>query len=131
VRALALILLALAAGGAAHAACDPGLRQVTTAELFFGLAEGRGAMVDEAQWRAFLDKEVTPRFPEGLTVWNTTGQWRNPDGTVVREPAKVMLIVLPGAPDQAARLDAIVTIYTARFPQHSVLLTEHRECARF
>jgi hypothetical protein len=131
VRAAALALVALSLAGAARAQCATGLRQVTTAELFFGLAEGRGMVVDAAQWGQFLDKEVTPRFPEGLTVWDTSGQWRNDSGQLVREPAKVMLIVLPGAPDEAARLDAIVAVYKTRFHQRSVLLTEHRECARF
>lgn len=51
-------------------------------ELYFGVGEESGNsareqtdIVSEAQWRAFLDKEVTPRFPDGLTVFDAYGQW--------------------------------------------------------
>ncbi|KRG43421.1 hypothetical protein ARC78_07300 [Stenotrophomonas pictorum JCM 9942] len=51
-------------------------------ELYFGVGEESGNsareqtdMVSEAQWRVFLDKEVTPRFPDGLTVFDAYGQW--------------------------------------------------------
>jgi hypothetical protein len=46
--------------------------------LYFGLgpidAPDKG--VSEAAWRAFLDKEVTPRFPSGLSVLDVYGQWQ-------------------------------------------------------
>ena len=37
-------------------------------ELFFGTAIKGGGVVTDEQFRAFLDSEITPRFPEGLTV---------------------------------------------------------------
>jgi len=50
-------------------------------ELYFGVGEESGPTdrpqaepISEAQWRAFLDKEVTPRFPEGLTVVRGAGR---------------------------------------------------------
>ncbi|HET6782494.1 MAG TPA: DUF3574 domain-containing protein, partial [Pseudoxanthomonas sp.] len=50
-------------------------------ELYFGVGEESGPAdrpqaepISEAQWRAFLDKEVTPRFPDGLTVFDAYGQ---------------------------------------------------------
>ena len=51
-------------------------------ELYFGVGGENGDSsrrqtdtISEAQWRAFLDKEVTPRFPDGLTVFDAYGQW--------------------------------------------------------
>ena len=41
-----------------------------------------------------------PRFPEGLTVYNTAGQWRDrASKKIMREPSKVVKIVLPGQDD--------------------------------
>ncbi|HEY2177587.1 MAG TPA: DUF3574 domain-containing protein [Caulobacteraceae bacterium] len=130
-RAAALAALALLAGGAeARPACPAGLHPVTTAELFFGLDDA-GVLITEVDWKAFVDREVTPRFPAGLTVWDARGQWRNEAGSVTREPAKVMLIVLVGQTDARARLAAVIQAYKARFHQRSVLLTEHLDCVSF
>lgn len=46
--------------------------------LYFGLGPAgvpdKG--VSENAWRDFLDKEVTPRFPAGLSVVDVYGQWQ-------------------------------------------------------
>jgi hypothetical protein len=123
-------LAVLAAGAGKHASCPAGLHPVTTAELFFGMDTPGGA-VGDADWKAFLDQEVTPRFPNGLTVWDGAGQWRGPNGALTREPAKVMLIVLGGRRGEGARLARVIAAYKVRFHQQSVLLTEHRDCASF
>ncbi|MDP1738243.1 MAG: DUF3574 domain-containing protein [Caulobacter sp.] len=111
--------------------CTGGLKPVTTAELFFGRNIGDAPGVSDADWRAFIDQEVTPRFPDGLTVIDAAGQWRGPGGAVVREPSKVLLVVLSGAPGERDRLDAIRAAYKARFRQDSVMLLERQGCAGF
>ena len=125
----ALFALALLAGTPAAAAtlpCPASLHAVRTAQLFFGEpASG------EAGWKSFVDEEMTPRFPDGLSVFDAYGQWRRPDGPISREASKMVLIVLPGRADDQARLDALIDAYKSRFHQLSVLLVEHRECARF
>jgi hypothetical protein len=120
----------LAGGAEARPACPAGLSPATTAQLFFGLDDA-GAVVSEADFKAFVDREVTPRFPAGLTVWDARGQWRAGAGPVTREPAKVMLIVLAGRAGERGRLAAVVEAYKARFHQRSVLLAEHRDCVGF
>jgi hypothetical protein len=37
-------------------------------ELYFGSGKPDGSSVTEKEFRAFVDKEVTPRFPDGLTL---------------------------------------------------------------
>ncbi len=129
--ALALAATLIAAPAAAREACPPGLVEMRTAELMFGLMAQGGEAVAEADWRRFMDAEVTPRFPAGLTVWDAAGQWRAPDGALTREPAKVLLLVLAGAPDEAARIGAVVDAYKRRFHQRSVLVVESAACAAF
>ena len=48
-------------------------------ELYFATgrwdASESERVADEARWLAFLDREVTPRFPRGLSVIDVYGQW--------------------------------------------------------
>jgi hypothetical protein len=104
---------ALSAGGCA--------RQVQ-ARLFFGL-HGATGMVSEPEWAQFLADTVTPRFPDGLTVFEASGQWRGPGSRLEREPARVVEIVHDDSPDTRRRIDQIVTIYKARHQQQSVMVT--------
>lgn len=65
------------------------------ARLYFGLgpADHPSKGVTEAEWREFLDKQVTPRFPDGLSVADIYGQWQ---GKNERSPERLrskMLII--------------------------------------
>ena len=129
---LALAVFGLAAGASeARTVCPAGLHAVTTAELFFGADIPDGGKVSAADWADFLDREVTPRFPDGLTTWSADGQWRTPAGVETRETSRVLLLVLSGRRDERARLAALIDAYKSRFHQLSVLLVEHGDCARF
>ncbi len=127
--ALAAAVL-LASSAHARTGCPASLHPARSVELFFGQEVG-GRVLSDAEWAAFLDAEVTPRFPNGLTVWQAQGQWRPPGGVLAREPSRVMLIELTGAGDERARLDAVIEAYKTRYHQKSVLLVEHSDCIRF
>jgi len=103
---------------------------MTSAELYFGRSIPGGGQVSDENWQRFLDEEVTPRFPDGLTVQDASGQWRG-QGGIVREPSKRLVVVLPGTPGGEAKLAAIRTAYRTRFHQESVLLFETRGCGSF
>lgn len=98
-------------------------------ELYFGVGTF-GAPDDgigEMRWRAFLDREVTPRFPDGLTVLDAYGQWR---GHVGEEPSrlrsKVLIILYEDTAANRAAIDAIRVAFKAATHDKSVLLaTEH------
>jgi hypothetical protein len=52
--------------------------------------------VTEQQWSDFVAAEITPRFPKGLSIDDTVGQWRDPDkNMIVKEPSKDVTIVVP------------------------------------
>jgi hypothetical protein len=102
----------------------------TRTTLYFGLSRPTG-IVSERQWRAFLREQVTPRFPTGLTVWKANGQWKRQDGHIVREPAKVLLLVHEESPASDAAIGEIITAYKHAFQQESVLWETARVCAAF
>lgn len=130
--AAALAASALLAGPAlAASGCPQGLWPATTAEVFFGQDTAGGGQVSDADWRGFLASEITPRFPDGLTVSDVYGQWRGPKGDFVKEPSKALFIVLGHRGDEQRRLDRVRDAYKRQFRQDSVLLVEERACVGF
>ena len=115
------------------AACPEGWDQVTEYQLYFGRGDATGApdAVSDEAWARFLADTVTPRFPEGLTVTDGAGQWRNDMGEILKERAKVLTLLV--WPDDSAlqRLNEIAAEYERRFNQESVLLTSAPSCASF
>ena len=132
-HAIALLLPALLTGcvTAATSSCPGGMQTQVRAELIFGRNLKTGGIVGEAAWRRFVAEEVTPRFPDGFTVLNGRGQWRDPQGRVVREPSKVLLVAMPDTPERRARLGAIVEAYKRAFGQDSVLTLATPSCVSF
>ena len=106
---------------------------MVVAELFFGRDSGGRLAVSAAQWSDFLATVVTPQFPDGLTVFDGYGQWRNPaTGVIGRSPnVKIVLIAVPRTPDLASRLSAVIDAYKTRFRQQSVGLITRDSCAAF
>jgi hypothetical protein len=64
---------------------------------------------------------LTPNFPDGATVWDAAGQWRDPTGQTVREKSFVVELVHFVTPDVEARVLRVVDSYKRRFAQQSVL----------
>jgi uncharacterized protein DUF3574 len=134
-RAAATLLLALTLAGNANAQlleCRGGQRPTQVAELLFGRNVGKHLGVTESAWGRFVDREIVPRFPDGLTVYDASGRWRDrTSNRVVREPSKIVHIVLPGDPEDVARLNEIVEAYKARFKQQSVGVIVRPACVSF
>ncbi|HEY8003437.1 MAG TPA: DUF3574 domain-containing protein [Phenylobacterium sp.] len=112
-------------------ACPAGQEHLRTAQLFFGRNTGDKPAVSDADFRRFVDEELTPRFPDGLTVIDAAGQWRGDENKLIREASKVVLIVLPQGRDTPRRIDAVRAAYKARFHQDSVLLVTQAACVSF
>lgn len=95
-------------------------------ELYFGVGRANidpsVAPIGEAQWRAFLDREVTPRFPDGLTVLDAYGQWlfRGRAGPE-RLQSKVLVILHEDTPERIADIEAIRLAWKQAHGHQSVL----------
>lgn len=92
-------------------------------KLYFGLGViGDAKGVSEDAWRVFLDKEVTPRFPDGLSVVDVYGQWQGP---TQREPerlrSKMLVIDYPDNATHRASVEAIRAAWRAKTGDLSVL----------
>ena len=127
-RLLALVSLSVLGGCASvpPLVCPAGQSQVRTAQLFLGAKPP--AKLNDADLRAFVDQEVTPRFPDGVTVVDGGGQWKGSADQLVREAAKVVLIVLPAKGDAIARIETVRTAYRVRFKQDTVVVIPQPAC---
>ncbi len=110
--------------------CEPLGKAYLRTTLYFGLAHPAGT-VSETEWRSFLSNEVTPRFPQGLTVWEANGQYRRTDGRIGRERAKVLLLVHEDTAPVRMALAELVERYKKSFQQESVLWETSAVCAAF
>ena len=132
---LAALLVVLALTGSASAQlldCRGAQKPQQVAELMFGRKIGDRIGVSEGQWARFVDREITPRFPDGLTVLDARGQWRDAGrDKIVREPSKLVQIVLPGKPEDVERLNEIAEAYKTRFKQQSVGVIVRPACVSF
>lgn len=131
---LALLLLACAAHALAAAPmppCHGPAQAFARTDLFFGRARPGGA-VTEAQFRAFVNAEVTPRFPDGLTLLAGIGQFRDARGATRVEGANVLILLYPLRDVHAdSKIDAIRSDYRQRFEQQSVLRADSVSCVSF
>jgi|ERR1019366_7301611 hypothetical protein len=99
-------------------------------KLYFGLEaadvqnrpERSGKGISETQWREFLDREVTPRFPSGLSVLDVYGQWQSKGATSPsRIRSKLLIIDYPNTRENRDKVEAIRAAWKQQTGQQSVL----------
>jgi hypothetical protein len=92
--------------------------------LYFGLglADHPEQGINEARWREFLDREVTPRFPHGFSVAEVYGQWLSKGKSVPeRLRSKVLIIDYPDIEENRDKIDAIRAAWKKMTGDQSVL----------
>ena len=102
-------------------------------ELYFGVGKETGPAdrpqaetITEERWRTFLDKEVTARFPDGLTVFDAYGQWLfRGAGEPNRLKTKVLVVLHEDTPQRRADIEAIRLAWKQATGHQSVLWSRH------
>jgi Protein of unknown function (DUF3574) len=140
-RALLTVLLASGLSGCAHQpvahkspdiaptltgdTAHPGqTRNWVDTKLYFGLgpADNPEKGISETEWRDFLDRQVTPRFPSGLSVVDVYGQWQGKDQPVPeRLRSKMLVIDYPDSLENRDKIDAIRAAWKKKTGDQSVL----------
>jgi hypothetical protein len=102
------------------------VRPFVRTELYFGTARPNG-VVTEAQFRQFIDDEVAPRFPDGLTIVKADGQLRGEYGALIKEPSFVLVLLYPYEQfaEGSRRIECVRTLYREQFEQQSVLRVDN------
>jgi hypothetical protein len=122
---LALTLTACASQPAPR--CSAGEKPSVSDLIYFG-TEKPGGTVSDDEWAAFLRDAVTPRFPDGLTTWRASGQWRSADGSLTREDSHVLNLVHAGDAGTEAAVRALIDEYKTRYGQEAVLRVRSAAC---
>src|SRR5262249_17292000 len=108
----ALFLMVAAQVNAQTITCTPNHTSMMQAELLFGRNIAGRLGVTEKAWARFLAREITPRFPDGLTVYDAAGQYReNPAAKIVRERSKIVMILVEAGDAAMQRIDEIADAY--------------------
>jgi hypothetical protein len=100
-------------------------------ELLFGLSRSGGPDITEEEFKHFIDTEVTPRFPDGLTVLSGDGQFKDASGTIVEEGSKLLILLYPFSKQSSTRVEEIRSEYKELFQQQSVLRIDDLSCVSF
>ena len=118
---------------ASVAACPlPSEQKMVEAELFFGRDIADSAPVTDAQWSDFEAGVIARNFPDGFTVTDGDGEWRDPKSLkVVHEPSKILLVAAKPSPALKEKLEAVIDAYKTRFHQQSVGVITREVCASF
>ena len=96
-------------------------------ELYFGGNRPDGSVISPEEFELFLDKEVTPAFPDGLTWLEAHGQWLGG-----KEDSYLLIILYPvGDRDANRELEEIRADYKAQFEQQSVLRADSTDRVSF
>ncbi|MEU6806280.1 DUF3574 domain-containing protein, partial [Streptomyces neyagawaensis] len=97
--------------------------------LFFGTErpDGGPAVTDE-EFRDFVEQEVTPGFPDGLTVQQGRGQWRDASGAIETERSYELTLLYPVSAAAASdrKIEEIRVDYRKAFGQEAVARVDDR-----
>ena len=93
-------------------------------ELYFGPVEG-------GDWADFLAREVTPRFPQGLTWFDVQGQWRDAHGSIRKLDSRLLILIYVRSAAANKDIEAIRSDFKLRFHQQSVLRVTEKVDASF
>ena len=110
------------------AGCPAGQASLRTAQLFFARNDGKGLAVSDQAFRKFMADEVSPRFPQGLSVLDGGAQWRGEANRMIRESAKVVSVALPARGDSATPIEAVRGAYRTRFKLNSEVRVTEPAC---
>jgi hypothetical protein len=100
-------------------------------ELLFGLSRANAPDITEQEFKSFIDQQVTPRFPQGLTLLTGNGQFQDSAGNIIQEGAKLLILLYPFSNSRSALVDEIRAEYKSAFEQESVLRTDEHSCVSF
>lgn len=109
--------------------CQDDTWSQTTLYLGRGIS---GASIGDEAFRAFIEEEVTPRFPSGFTLSHGEGAWKNTMlKNTIYEKSTMLIVLHPGSKTERQVLREIANAYRTRFHQQAVIEARHNVCVAF
>ncbi len=95
-------------------------------ELYFGTARSDNQPpVSEAEFQSFLDNNITPAFPDGLTLLKGLGQFSGANGAI-EETSFLVILLYPAEArrESSEKIEKIRKDYKDAYQQESVLRSD-------
>lgn len=128
--AIAATVLALAPFPAVAADCAGETWIEST--LYMGRGLPGGGLASDSDIAGFVAGTIVPAFPDGFTIFDARGHWRDgPTGRPVDETTVVLVVAHPPGAAAEAALSGIAEAYMVRFGQSSVLRSDQPACVTF
>ncbi|GAA1972174.1 DUF3574 domain-containing protein [Amycolatopsis minnesotensis] len=134
------LVIGLGGGVASASAISPGTEPAAgqaagtpakRTELYFGTEKPTGGVVTPEDFENFVDKEITPAFPDGLTRFTATGQWKR-GAEIVKEATYVIVLFYPPSDQKAnGEIEEIRADYRKFFDQDSVARVDDTQRVSF
>ena len=96
-------------------------------ELYFGTARSDNQPpVSEAEFQNFLDNNITPAFPDGLTLLKGLGQFRGANDVAIEETSFLVILLYPAEArrESSEKIEQIRKDYKEAYQQESVLRSD-------
>ncbi|MFA5984312.1 MAG: DUF3574 domain-containing protein [Methylococcaceae bacterium] len=128
---MAMLVLASGCAGKTGLDCQPHEQSYIVEHLYFGTQPSNNNVVTPHLWSDFLETSVTSRFPDGLSTWQASGQWRGKDEVLVHESTYILNVLHPDDEPSETAIRAISNEYKQRFKQEAVLRVKSWACVSF
>ena len=83
-------------------------------DLYFDRSLGNGIEVSDEEFQAFVESEITSRFP-GATFFDAERQVRDEDDNLITESTKVVTIILEDTQDNSVAVEEVRSNYQSQF----------------
>ena len=91
-----------------------------------------GVPISDQSWKAFVESDVTPRFPDGFTMLHGQGAWRRQGSEETGYETSTLLIILHPDTDQDRRkISDVAEAWRTTFSQEAVLRARGNVCVDF
>jgi hypothetical protein len=101
-------------------------------KMFMGLSRSGSGAVSRHEWDKFVAENFVSGFPNGFTIVETTGYWRDKNTkATVYENGKQVVILHEATPGNETMINEIAEKYRSRFDQQSVLISSNKANVRF
>ena len=128
-----LILLVVSGCASGRSGCLLDSQQpMTVVELFFGRDIPGHEPLTDREWSDFAASVLSKEFPNGFTVTDGDGEWRDPSAqNVTRERTKILIAAAPRSPELASRISRVRDAYSRTYRQTSVGVLSYDACGQF
>ncbi|MBB3990300.1 DUF3574 domain-containing protein [Croceicoccus naphthovorans] len=90
----------------------------------FGRARPSGGLVTDPEWIGFRNETINPAFPDGFTVIDGRGGWRDAaTGETISEPTTILEVAHDGSEEVLRAIRMVAGSYKIIFGQDAVMVS--------